>query len=382
VPTFADAVAPAVALAQAIGRFGNYVNQELFGRPTDLPWGLQIDPVYRPEGYERFATFHSTFLYESIWTLGLALLLVVADRRLRLRPAELFATYVAGYTVGRLGIELLRIDEANTIAGLRLNVSTSVIVFLGAAAYFVFASRSTTRDVATPPAESAAVRTVVTVTSRANARRSPRSYWLAGLVAVLLLAVGAGCARPETPDVPQTRPGLPADPAPDVALGQTRIARAAREPAPELSGQTLDGRRLRVRDLEGDVVVLNVWASWCAPCEEEAPTLTALDAEFRKKGVRFVGLNVRDDPDAARDFSDRFGVTYPSILDPTGSLAARLVPWLPPQAIPGTVILDRSGQVAVSVIGKVRRAPMRTALDDLLAETIPHPSAAGRSGRR
>ena len=158
-PRFADAVAPAIAVAQSIGRFGNYANQELFGRPTDLPWGLQIDPENRPEGYERFATFHPAFLYESIWTLGLAWLLVVVDRRFRLRPGQLFAIYVAGYTVGRLWIELLRIDEANTIAGLRLNVWTSVIVFLGAAAYFVFASRSTGGDVAAPRAESAAMRT-------------------------------------------------------------------------------------------------------------------------------------------------------------------------------------------------------------------------------
>jgi len=202
------------------------------------------------------------------------------------------------------------------------------------------------------------------------------------LGAVLVLAVAAGCARPDNPDVPQTTPGPAVDQAPDVALGQTRIAPDAREPAPDLAGQTLDGRRLRVRDLEGDVVVLNVWASWCAPCKEEAPTLTALDAEFRKQGVRFVGINVRDDPAAAREFSDRFGVTYPSLLDPAGSRAARLVAWLPPQAIPGTVVLDRSGRVAVSVIGKVRPAPMRTALGDLLAETIRHPSAAGRTGRR
>jgi len=186
-----------------------------------------------------------------------------------------------------------------------------------------------------------------------------------------VLAVGTGCARPQTPDIPQTTPGRPADPAPDVALGQTRIARAAREPAPALSGQTLDGRRLRVQDLKGAVVVLNVWASWCTPCEEEAPTLTALDAAFREQGVRFVGINVRDDPDAAREFSERFGVTYPSIVDPTGSLASRLAPWLPTQAIPGTVVLDRRGRVAVSVIGKVRRAPMRTALDDLVAEKVP-----------
>lgn len=139
-PAFADAVAPGVAVAQAIGRFGNYFNQELFGRPTDLPWALRIDPDNRPEGYERFDAFHPTFLYESLWNVGVALLVVVADRRYRLGHGRAFALYVAGYTSGRLWIELLRIDEANTVFGLRLNVWTSLLVFTGAVIYFVVSS--------------------------------------------------------------------------------------------------------------------------------------------------------------------------------------------------------------------------------------------------
>jgi prolipoprotein diacylglyceryl transferase len=131
-PAFADAVAPGIAVAQAIGRFGNYFNQELFGRPTQLPWGLRIDPANRPDGYQQYETFHPTFLYESMWTAGVALLLVLADRRFRLGHGRVFALYVAGYAAGRLWIELLRIDEANTLAGLRLNVWTSIVVLVGA----------------------------------------------------------------------------------------------------------------------------------------------------------------------------------------------------------------------------------------------------------
>lgn len=132
-----DAVAPAIALAQAVGRWGNWFNQELFGRPTDLPWGLEIDPSRRPEGYEQFETFHPTFLYESLWLVALATLLLLIDTRRPLRPGRLFALYVAGYTFARFFIEGLRIDEANTIAGLRVNEWVSAIVFALSAGFLV-----------------------------------------------------------------------------------------------------------------------------------------------------------------------------------------------------------------------------------------------------
>lgn len=137
----ADAVAPGIVLAQAIGRFGNYFNQELFGAPTDLPWGLEIDPANRPIGYEAFETFHPTFLYEALWNLGVFFLLIWADRRWRIGYGRLFALYVALYTLGRVWIEALRIDTANTILGVRLNVWTSIIVFVGAVAYLVISNR-------------------------------------------------------------------------------------------------------------------------------------------------------------------------------------------------------------------------------------------------
>jgi prolipoprotein diacylglyceryl transferase len=132
-----DAVAPAIALAQAVGRWGNWFNQELFGRPTDLPWGLEIDLRHRPPGYESFETFHPTFLYESLWLVVLALGLLWIDTRRPLRPGRLFVLYVAGYTAVRFFIEGLRIDEANTIAGLRVNEWTSLIGFVLSAGFLV-----------------------------------------------------------------------------------------------------------------------------------------------------------------------------------------------------------------------------------------------------
>ena len=140
-PAFADAVAPGVALAQAIGRFGNWFNQELFGRPTNLPWGLEIDLPYRPDGYEGFATFHPAFLYEALWNVGVALLVIWADRRFRLGHGRAFALYVAAYTLGRFWIEALRIDDAEQILGLRLNLWTSGLVLLGALTYLVLSAR-------------------------------------------------------------------------------------------------------------------------------------------------------------------------------------------------------------------------------------------------
>ena len=135
--TFADALAPGIVLAQAIGRFGNYFNQELFGRPTSLPWGLEISPQNRPPGYEQSTTFHPTFLYESLWDIAVALLVIWADRRWKLRHGRAFALYVALYTFGRFWIESLRIDDAHKFLGLRLNDWTSILVFIGAVAYFV-----------------------------------------------------------------------------------------------------------------------------------------------------------------------------------------------------------------------------------------------------
>ena len=140
-PSMADSLAPGVVIAQAMGRWGNWFNQELFGRPTSLPWGLEIDAVHRPAGYLDQATYHPTFLYESIWCVGVAILCIWADRRFNLGHGRVFALYVFAYTVGRGWIEDLRIDPAHHIGPFRLNVWVSIIVCVGAAVAFVVSAR-------------------------------------------------------------------------------------------------------------------------------------------------------------------------------------------------------------------------------------------------
>ncbi|RYV52768.1 prolipoprotein diacylglyceryl transferase [Pengzhenrongella frigida] len=141
--SFADAVAPGLLVAQALGRLGNWFNQELFGGPTTLPWGLRIDPTSPtfPEGYPADTLFHPTFLYEILWNLAAAALLIYLDRRYRLGHGRVFWLYVVMYTTGRLWIELLRIDPATLVLGLRLNVWTSIVVGLGALIMFVLVGR-------------------------------------------------------------------------------------------------------------------------------------------------------------------------------------------------------------------------------------------------
>ncbi|CAL9389013.1 prolipoprotein diacylglyceryl transferase [Streptomyces sp. enrichment culture] len=136
-PAYADAIAPGIVLAQAIGRWGNWFNQELYGRPTDLPWALEIS-----EGVNREAgLYHPTFLYESLWCVGVALLVVWADRRFTLGHGRAFALYVAAYCSGRAWIEYMRVDDAHHILGLRLNVWTAILVFLLAVTYIVLSAR-------------------------------------------------------------------------------------------------------------------------------------------------------------------------------------------------------------------------------------------------
>ena len=133
--TLIDAAAPGVAVAQGIGRWGNYFNQELYGRPTHLPWAVRIDPAHRLPDYAGVALYHPTFLYESLWDLGTAAVVVWAGRRYALNRGRTFALYVAVYCVGRFWIEALRIDSAHRYLGLRLNDYTAIVLFLAAVAY-------------------------------------------------------------------------------------------------------------------------------------------------------------------------------------------------------------------------------------------------------
>lgn len=155
---FADALAPGLLLAQAVGRLGNWFNQELFGGPTSLPWGLRVDDaIAAAEGYPPGTLFHPTFLYEIVWNVLGAALLIYLDRRFRLGHGRVFWLYVLYYTIGRLWIEMLRIDEAQIVLGLRLNVWTSIVVGLGALiAFLVIGRRHPGREeaVSQPAAES------------------------------------------------------------------------------------------------------------------------------------------------------------------------------------------------------------------------------------
>ena len=134
---FANAIAPALLVAQAAGRIGNYFNQELFGGPTSLPWGLHISPGFRPAGYAQYTTFQPTFLYELIFNLLLAAFLVWLGHHRDIRPPGLFALYVTGYSAFRIFEESLRVDPSEHFLGLRLNTYVSSVLTVVGIAWFV-----------------------------------------------------------------------------------------------------------------------------------------------------------------------------------------------------------------------------------------------------
>ncbi|ARX82820.1 diacylglyceryl transferase [Streptomyces alboflavus] len=138
-PAWADALAPGIAVAQAIGRWGNWFNQELYGKKTDLPWALKITSA---EDGRVPGTYHPTFLYESLWCIGVAVLVIWADRRFKLGHGRAFALYVASYCAGRFWIEYMRVDDAHEFLGLRLNNWTALLVFVLAVVYFVVSART------------------------------------------------------------------------------------------------------------------------------------------------------------------------------------------------------------------------------------------------
>ncbi|MFC9974080.1 prolipoprotein diacylglyceryl transferase [Spirillospora sp. NPDC127200] len=206
-----DAIAPGIALAQAIGRWGNWWNQELYGRPLDAPWALEIDQAHRPRlsdgsldpKYADIATYHPTFLYESLWCVGVAILVIWADRRWKLTHGRAFALYVAAYTVGRFWVEWLRIDEAHQILGLRLNDWTSIVVFLGAAAYLYYARNKTGPENVGAPAETGTVTEAETAPEPEPAEKAEKAEKAAPVV----------LAKPERDAEPET---VLATPEPDV----------------------------------------------------------------------------------------------------------------------------------------------------------------------
>ena len=148
----------------------------------------------------------------------------------------------------------------------------------------------------------------------------------------------------------------------------TILPAAERDAAPEFGGPLLGGGQFELADAVGDVVVLNVWGSWCPPCRKEARDLQAVSDALGDQGVRFVGINVRDNETDARRFEQEFGVTYPSVVDENGSRLLAFRDTLPPTSIPSTLVVDREGMVAASVIGPITEASLRDLVADIAAE--------------
>jgi thiol-disulfide isomerase/thioredoxin len=151
--------------------------------------------------------------------------------------------------------------------------------------------------------------------------------------------------------------------------GVTAIAASARVVAPSLSGTTLDGKKLSLTDYRGQVVVVNVWGSWCTPCRVEGPALEETYQKYQAKGVKFLGINTRDDNAAAQAFVSSDGITYPSLQDPDETLVLEFKSILPPTSIPSSVIVDRSGKVAARILGAVTEPQLVQALDKVLGES-------------
>lgn len=143
-----------------------------------------------------------------------------------------------------------------------------------------------------------------------------------------------------------------------------------------LAGEKLGGGTFDLADYRGEVVVLNVWGSWCGPCRKEAPELQAVSDALKTDGVVFVGLNTRDKPEPAQAFVDRFGITYPTVLDPEGRLQLAFSDTLPPAAIPSTLVIDREGRVAARIIGPLEST---TVLRQLAEQVVDEQSADEQS---
>jgi thiol-disulfide isomerase/thioredoxin len=198
---------------------------------------------------------------------------------------------------------------------------------------------------------------------RRRARAGPcRAAIIAPALAALALAASGCDGGPIAQDTP-------------VSSGQSYVSgsnlvvfKAGNRPvAPAVSGTTLAGKALSLAAYHGDVVVLNFWGSWCPPCRAEAPALGTLSRQLSGRGVRFVGVDIRDEPDAALAFMQDFNIGYPSLNDPNDDIALLFHATVPPQAIPSTVIIDRSGRIAALIVGGVTYSSLRPLITNVAA---------------
>ena len=193
--------------------------------------------------------------------------------------------------------------------------------------------------------------------------------WSLGAIAVVALASAAGCSANQS-SIGNAVPPTGAT----VAVGASTLPTGRRSVAPDIVGTTLDGSAFRLADDRGHVVALNIWASWCAPCRAEAPILIETSKRMAGEGVRFVGLNTRDNVASATAFERSFAITYPSLVDDSGNLQLLLRETVPPKSIPSTVFLDRQGRIAGSITGPVAYRQLQEMLDQLVAE-VPDPGS-------
>jgi thiol-disulfide isomerase/thioredoxin len=190
----------------------------------------------------------------------------------------------------------------------------------------------------------------------------PRRAVAAGLTIAAVVGLLSGCGSSQAAESGPDR-GFVAGDGSLVVLPKSQ-----RTTAPDFTATTLDGGTFRLSDHRGEVVVVNVWASWCAPCRAEAPVLAKAATDLTGKGVQFVGLDTRDSDTSARAYVQKFGLAYPNVIDRDGQVQLLFADSLPPQAIPSTLVIDRQGRVAARALGTVSESSVRGMVEPLLAE--------------
>lgn len=206
--------------------------------------------------------------------------------------------------------------------------------------------------------------------SEALPSMSRRALLVGGLGATAVVGMGASTMWLDDRPFDRSAGRTDGETGSGVSLSQpvTEFPAADRGQPVELGGGTLTDGELSLAELRGDVVVVNVWGSWCGPCRVEAPVLAQVSADYREREVSFVGVNVKDNRAAAIAFEEEYGITYPSIEDVDGRAVLALSQYVPASAVPVTLVLDREGRVAARVLGAVREATLTALLDSMLAE--------------